>query len=117
MILISLGEDLRLCRVFRRSPFGFASFGAIAFNILFIKNEISFFVNTKMGRVRLRVREFAAEKGWTLKEVSERSGVAYSTVVTYAQRPAMAMTDFTAIRRLARTFDVMIEDFVEVVEE
>ncbi len=70
-----------------------------------------------MGLIRLRVRELAAEKGWTLKEVSDRSGVTYSTVVTYVRRPAMAMTDFTAIRRLARTFDVMIEDLVEVLEE
>jgi hypothetical protein len=28
-----------------------------------------------MGLIRLRVKEFAAEKGWTIKEVSERSGV------------------------------------------
>ncbi|MCZ0900779.1 XRE family transcriptional regulator, partial [Microcoleus sp. HI-ES] len=28
-----------------------------------------------MGLIKLRVREFAAEKGWTIKEVSERSGV------------------------------------------
>jgi putative transcriptional regulator len=32
-----------------------------------------------MDLVRLKVREFAAEKGWMLKEVSERSGVIYST--------------------------------------
>jgi len=25
-----------------------------------------------MGLVRLRIREFAAEKGWTIKEVAER---------------------------------------------
>jgi hypothetical protein len=29
----------------------------------------------------------------------------------------MAMVDFTAIYRLARTFDVMIEDLVEILEE
>lgn len=28
-----------------------------------------------MGMIRLRVREFAAQKGWTIKEVSDRSGV------------------------------------------
>ncbi|MEK0193417.1 helix-turn-helix domain-containing protein, partial [Microcoleus anatoxicus PTRS1] len=33
-----------------------------------------------MGLIRLRVRELAQEKGWTLKEVSERSGIPYSTV-------------------------------------
>ncbi|MEG3975995.1 XRE family transcriptional regulator, partial [Microcoleus sp. herbarium8] len=40
-----------------------------------------------MGLIRLRVREFAAEKGWTIKEVSERSGVVYSTLRTYARSP------------------------------
>ncbi|MEG4092923.1 helix-turn-helix transcriptional regulator, partial [Microcoleus sp. Pol12B4] len=37
------------------------------------------------GLVRLRVRELAAEKGWTLKEVAERSGVGYSTISNYAR--------------------------------
>ncbi len=70
-----------------------------------------------MGIIRLRIRELAAEKGWTIKEVSDRSGVVYSTLRTYARSPGMAMVDYTAIQKLARTFDVMIEDLVEVVEE
>jgi transcriptional regulator with XRE-family HTH domain len=69
------------------------------------------------GLVRLRVREFAAEKGWTLKEVAERSGVGYSTISNYARSSGMAMVDYTALHRLARTFDVMIEDLVEILEE
>ncbi len=67
--------------------------------------------------MRLRVREFAAEKGWTLKEVAERSGVGYSTISNYARSSGMAMVDYTALHRLARTFDVMIEDLVEILEE
>lgn len=70
-----------------------------------------------MGIIRLKVRELAAEKGWTIKEVSDRSGVIYSTLRTYARSPGMTMVDFTAIQKLARTFDVMIEELVEVVEE
>ena len=70
-----------------------------------------------MGVIRLRIRELAAEKGWTIKEVSDRSGVVYSTLRTYARSPGMSMVDFTAIQKLARTFDVMIEDLVEVLEE
>ncbi|MBR8837550.1 MAG: helix-turn-helix transcriptional regulator [Stigonema ocellatum SAG 48.90 = DSM 106950] len=70
-----------------------------------------------MGIIRLRIRELAAEKGWTIKEVSDRSGVVYSTLRTYARSPGMSMVDFTAVQKLARTFDVMIEDLVEVVEE
>ncbi len=38
-----------------------------------------------MGLVRLRIKEFADKKGWTLKEVAQRSGVHYSTVKTYAR--------------------------------
>lgn len=30
-----------------------------------------------MGLVRVKVKELAEERGWTLKEVSERSGVIY----------------------------------------
>lgn len=70
-----------------------------------------------MGLVRLRIKEFADEKGWTLKEVAERSGVHYSSIKTYARSPGMAMADLTAIQKLARTFDVLIEDLFEVVEE
>lgn len=70
-----------------------------------------------MGIIRLKVRELAAEKGWTIKEVSDRSGVVYSTLRTYARSPGMTMVDFTAIQKLARVFDVMIEELVEVIEE
>ena len=70
-----------------------------------------------MGLIKLRIREFAQEKGWTLKEVSDRSGVIYSTLRTYARSPGLATVDYTAIQKLARTFDVMIEDLVEVVKE
>ena len=70
-----------------------------------------------MGLVRLRIREYAQEKGWTLKEVSERSGVVYSTLRTYARSPGLATVDVTALQKLARTFDVMMEDLIEVVED
>ncbi|MFM6206446.1 helix-turn-helix domain-containing protein [Planktothrix sp.] len=70
-----------------------------------------------MGLVRVKVKELAEERGWTLKEVSERSGVIYSTVRSYARRSGMAMVDFTALQKLARTFDVMIEEVVEVLED
>jgi transcriptional regulator with XRE-family HTH domain len=69
-----------------------------------------------MGLVRLRVRELAAEKGWSLKEVSERSGVVYSTLRTYARSPGLSTVDYTALARLASTFDVMIQELVEIVE-
>ncbi len=52
-----------------------------------------------------------------MKEVSDRSGVVYSTLRTYARSPGMAMVDATALIKLARVFDVAIEDLIEVVEE
>jgi transcriptional regulator with XRE-family HTH domain len=70
-----------------------------------------------MGLIRLRVREFAEQRGWTLKEVSMRSGIPYTTVTTYANSHGMATIDYTALQKLARTFDVLIEDLVEVLEE
>lgn len=70
-----------------------------------------------MGLIRLRIKELADERGWTLKEVAIRSGVHYSTIKTYGQKDSMAMTDYTAILRIARAFDVAIEDLVEVLEE
>ncbi|HIK32525.1 MAG TPA: helix-turn-helix transcriptional regulator [Oscillatoriales cyanobacterium M59_W2019_021] len=70
-----------------------------------------------MGRVRLRILEFSKEKGWTLKEVSERSDIPYTTITTYARSPGMATADVTALVKLARVFDVTIEDLIEVVEE
>lgn len=72
---------------------------------------------SNMGLVTLKIRELAQEKGWTLKEVFDRYGVIYSTVRSYARRPEMTTLDFTAIHKLDRTFDVMIEDLVEILEE
>jgi transcriptional regulator with XRE-family HTH domain len=70
-----------------------------------------------MGLIRLRIRELAAEKGWALREVSDRTGIPYSTVKNYAQAPSLATVDYTALQKLARVFDVMIDDVVEVLEE
>jgi hypothetical protein len=49
-----------------------------------------------MGLIRLKIRELADERGWTLKEVAER-GLNYSTVKNYVQRESMTMTDYKAI--------------------
>lgn len=69
------------------------------------------------GLVRLRIKEFAAKEGWTLKQVADKSGVAYGTIKTYAVSPGMAMADINALRKLAMTFDILIEDLLEVVQE
>ena len=70
-----------------------------------------------MGLVKLRIKEFAGERGWTIKEVSDRTGDPYSTVKTYVRLPKRTTVDLTALQKLARTFDVLMEDLFEVVEE
>ncbi|MDY6939904.1 MAG: helix-turn-helix transcriptional regulator [Cyanobacteriota bacterium] len=70
-----------------------------------------------MGLIRLRIQELIKARGWTLKEVAQRSGVNYSTLKTYARSPGMAMADVTALVKLARVFEVAIEDLIEVIEE
>ncbi|EDX70682.1 hypothetical protein MC7420_86 [Coleofasciculus chthonoplastes PCC 7420] len=50
-------------------------------------------------------------------DVAERSGVPYSTIKTYARSPGMTMVDIGALLKLARTFDVLIEDLFEIVKE
>lgn len=70
-----------------------------------------------MGRVRLKIRELAEEKGWTLQDVADRSGVNYNTVKGYARREdGMSMVDLSAVHKIARAFEVAIEDLVEVIE-
>lgn len=74
-------------------------------------------VKVSVGLVRLKIRELLNEKGWTLKELSNRSGVGYSTIRNYARSKGMAMIDYTAVYKLAQTFEVMIEDLVEIIEK
>ncbi len=69
-----------------------------------------------MGLVRLKIRELADKRGWTLKEVSKRSGVNYSTVRSYVQRGELNTVDLSAVYKIAKAFEVTIDDLVEVVE-
>lgn len=71
-----------------------------------------------MGRVRLRIRELAEQRGWSLQEVAEQSGVNYNTVKSYARRDdGMNTVDLAAVHKIARVFEVSIEDLIEVIEE
>jgi putative transcriptional regulator len=70
-----------------------------------------------MGLVRLKIRELADEKGWTLKDVADRANVPYSTVRHYARSPGLATVDLTSIQKIAQIFDVLIEDLIETIEE
>jgi putative transcriptional regulator len=70
-----------------------------------------------MGYVRLRIRELADQKGWTLREIADRSGVNYNTVKIYVQRDALNTVDLSAVFKIARAFEVTLEDLVEVLED
>ncbi|MEH2060250.1 MAG: helix-turn-helix transcriptional regulator [Nostoc sp.] len=70
-----------------------------------------------MGLVRLKIRELAKAKGWTIKEVADRAGVNYNTVKSYARHPGMSMVDLTAVQKIACAFEVTIEELMDVVEE
>jgi putative transcriptional regulator len=74
------------------------------------------YVNRSMGYVRLRIRELADAKGWTLKEVADRSEVNYNTLKSYVQRDTLNTVDLAAVYKIARALDVSIEDLMEVVE-
>lgn len=66
---------------------------------------------------RLRIKELATERGWTLKEVAERSELPYSTVATYANSSGMAMVNLISVQKIAHVFGVLIEDLIETLEE
>ncbi|WP_416667194.1 helix-turn-helix domain-containing protein [Egbenema bharatensis] len=70
-----------------------------------------------MGYVRLRIKELAEARGWTLKDVADRAGVNYNTVRSYVQRGELNTVDLSAVFKIARAFDVTVEDLVEVLEE
>lgn len=71
-----------------------------------------------MGRVRLRIRELAEQRGWSLQEVAEQAGVNYNTVKSYARRDdGMNTVDLAAVHKIARVFEVTIEELIEVIEE
>ena len=70
-----------------------------------------------MGYVRLRIKELAEARGWTLKDVADRAGVNYNTVRSYVQRGELNTVDLSAVFKIARAFDVTVEELVEVLEE
>ena len=100
-----------------RSPLILQVGGRLLVGISIIKIRVFVFVKIGMGLIRLRVRELAQKKGWTLKEVSSRTGIPYTTIATYAKSTGMATVDYTALHKIARVFDISIEDVVEIVEE
>ncbi|HEY9811828.1 MAG TPA: helix-turn-helix transcriptional regulator [Halomicronema sp.] len=70
-----------------------------------------------MGLIRLKIYELASERGWTIKQVADFSGVPYTSLVRYANSAGLASMDVTSLHKLARVFDVLVEDMYEIVRE
>jgi transcriptional regulator with XRE-family HTH domain len=70
-----------------------------------------------MSLFRLRIRELAKVQNLKFKDVSDRSGVNYNTVKSYARSEGMATADVVALIKIARVFGVAVEDLVEILEE
>ena len=69
-----------------------------------------------MGYVRLRIRELADKRGWSLKDVADRSEVNYNTIRSYVQRGELNTVDLSAVYKIAKAFEVTIDELVEVVK-
>lgn len=70
-----------------------------------------------MSLFRVRVRELAKERNLKLKDISERSGVNYNTVKSYARLDALSTVDVVALIKIARVLSVTVEELVEILEE
>ena len=71
----------------------------------------------RSGRVRLKIRELAEARGITIKEIADQAGVNYNTVKSYARLPAVNTADLSTLYKIAKAFDITIEDLIELVEE
>jgi putative transcriptional regulator len=66
---------------------------------------------------RLRIKELAIDRKWTLRELSERTKLPYSTIATYANSSGMVMANLLSVLKIAQAFEVSIEDLIEVLED
>jgi DNA-binding Xre family transcriptional regulator len=67
-------------------------------------------------KVRLRIKEVAAEKGVSMTKLSQRSEVAYNTVRKLMRDPYAEVT-LSTLRRLADVLGVSTRDLIEDVPE
>jgi len=67
-------------------------------------------------KVRLRVKEVAAEKGVSMTKLSQRSEVAYNTVRKLIRDPYAEVT-LSTLRRLADVLGVSTKDLIEDVPD
>jgi DNA-binding Xre family transcriptional regulator len=67
-------------------------------------------------KVRLRIKEIAAEKGVSMTKLSQRSEVAYNTVRKLFRDPYAEVT-LSTLRRLADVLGVSTKDLIEDVPD
>lgn len=66
---------------------------------------------------RLKIKELASVRKCSLRELSERTQLPYSTIATYANSSGMVMVNLLSVLKIAQAFEVSIEDLIEVIEE
>lgn len=63
-----------------------------------------------MVMLRLQVREIAERKGYSIRQLSKQSGLAYPTVLGYWHNRVRRI-DIVVLQKLADTLEVRITDF------
>nr|BBH95993.1 hypothetical protein KTA_41920 [Thermogemmatispora argillosa] len=67
-------------------------------------------------KVRLRVKEVAKAKGFSMTRLHTKSEVAYNTIRRIFHDPYVEVTT-TTLARLAEALNVRVEDLIETVDE
>ncbi len=66
-----------------------------------------------MNEVAQRVQELCDERGWTIAILSERSGLAVTTIRALLKKDIIRNTRITTIFKLCQAFNISLREFFE----
>ncbi|MGH2493078.1 MAG: helix-turn-helix domain-containing protein [Ktedonobacteraceae bacterium] len=66
--------------------------------------------------IRLRVKEVAQQKGFSMGKLSRKSDVSYRTIKLIFANPTMSITTHT-LNKLAQALDVMASELIETLPD
>ena len=69
-------------------------------------------IDERLGMIRLRVREVATEKGFSMSRLSREANMAYKTIQTIWRDPYHEVTT-TTLDKLAKTLGVTPSELIE----
>jgi len=69
-------------------------------------------IDERLGMIRLKVREVATEKGFSMSRLSREANMAYKTIQTIWRDPYHEVTT-TTLDKLAKALDVQPSDLIE----